>query len=185
MKTFELAYTIEEASSWRSKEALKIKSNLADDRLIDCEIAQSLVEYLKKESAVLEPDKLLLSIAEAQKREIQTILDELSNIELQAKVNADKAHETLLNISTDAEKKYEELVDKFGDIQKRFTDKMKSTTESIKVDLAKLTDVEEALNKIDNWKLKELSLALEQINKLVAADPELVKLVLAHKNQTI
>ena len=80
MTTFNLVYTIEEASSWRGKESIKIKSNLADDKLIECEIAQSLVEYLRKESAVLEPDKFLLSVAEAQKRNLQTLLEDMDNI---------------------------------------------------------------------------------------------------------
>lgn len=181
MKTFDLVYTIEEASSWRAKEAIKIKSNLSDDKLIDCEIAQSLVEYLKKESATLDPDKLLLSVAEAQKRGIQTIIEGLDDISLQTEVNVDKAHETLLAISDETDNKYAEIEKKFSDIQKRFTDKMNNTTKSIKADLEKLSVVEEKLNKIDEWKLEKLISTIQQIIKLTEADPELVKLVLDYK----
>ena len=103
MKTFELVYTIEAASSWRNKEAIKIKSNLADDKLVDCELSQCLVDYLKTEAAVLDPDKLLLTIAEAQKREIQTSIENMDDMAIQAKVHADKAYEILSNISDEAE----------------------------------------------------------------------------------
>ena len=68
MKSFKLVYKITEPSSWRSKDGIDIKSNLADDELIDCRLAKSLVETIKTEAAVLEPDKFILAIAEAQKR---------------------------------------------------------------------------------------------------------------------
>ena len=185
MTTFNLIYTIEEAASWRSKEAIKIKSNLADDKLIECEIAKSLVDYLKKESATLEPDKFLLTIAETQKRGIETILEELTNIELQAKANADKVHEILLNIEEETENKYSEIETKFSATSKRFNDKMKATAENIKNDLTKLSDVEAKLTAIDSWKLEKLTESLKQLVKLVESDKDLVKLVLDHKSKTI
>lgn len=186
MKTFDLVYTIEEGSSWRSsKEGIKIKSNLSDDKLVDCEVAQSLVEYLKKESATLDADKLLLNVAEAQKRGIQTIIEELDNISLQTKVNVDKAHEALLAISDETDNKYAEIEKKFSTIQKRFTDKMNSTAESIKKDLEKLSAVEEKLTKIDNWKLETLNESLTNLIKLIEKDKDLVKLVLDFKTKNI
>lgn len=185
MKTFELVYTIEEANNWRSKESIKIKSNLSDDKLIDCEIAQSLVEHLRTESAILDPDKFLLNVAEAQKRGIQTIIEELDDISLQAKVNADKAHDILLTIADETDNKYAEIEKRFSDIQKRFTDKMKVTAESIKKDLEKLSAVEEKLTKIDNWKLETLNENLTNLIKLVEKDKDLVKLVLDFKTKGV
>jgi hypothetical protein len=181
MKTFELVYTIEAASSWRGKESIKIKSNIADDKLVDCELSQSLVDYLKKEAVILDPDKLLLTIAEAQKREIQTNLENMDDMAIQAKVHAEKAHKILTTISEEAEKKYEEIEKKFSDTEKRFKDKMVSTSESIKTHLEKLSSIEEKLTKIDNWKLEKLTESIQQIIKLVKTDPELVKLVLDYK----
>jgi len=181
MKTFDLVYTIEKASSWRSKEAIKIKSNLADEKLVECEIAQSLVKYLKTESAVLEPDKLLLTIAETQKREVQTSIESLNDMSIQAKVNADKAHEILSSIAVDAEEKYDEIEKKFSITEKRFNGKMKATSEKIKQDLTILTEVEETLKTIDNWQLTKLTEALQQVVKLVESEPELLKLVLNYK----
>ena len=181
MKTFELVYTIESASSWRGKEAIKIKSNLADDKLVECELSQSLVEHLKTEAAILDPDKLLLTIAEAQKREIQTSIESMDDMAVLAKAHADKAYEILSNISEEAETKYAEIEKKFSATEKRFKDKMLSTSESIKTHMEKLSAIEEKLIKIDNWKLEKLTSSLKQITELVEADPELVKLVLDYK----
>ena len=176
MKTFTLSYTISERDSWRNKEGLQIKSNLADDKMIECDIAKSLVDHLKSESVLLEPDKLILTIAEAQKRAIQTSLENMEDMAIQAKVHADKAHEILSTIAEEAEKKYEAIEKKFSDTEKRFNAKMLITANSIKTHLEKLSIVEEKLAKLDNWKLEKLGESLKQIVKLVESDPELVKL---------
>ena len=181
MKTFDLVYTIESASSWRGKEAIKIKSNLADDKLVECELSQSLVDHLKTEAAVLDPDKLLLTIAEAQKREIQNSIESMDDMAVLAKAHADKAYEILSTIAEDAETKYAEIEEKFVATEKRFKDKMLSTSESIKTHVEKLSVVEEKLTKIDNWSLEKLTETLKQLIKIIEADPELVKLVLDYK----
>lgn len=181
MTTFNLVYTIGEADSWKNKKAIKIKSNLSDDKLIDCEIAQSLIEDLKAGSATFDPDKLLLTIAEAQKRGVQTSIENLSDMAIQAKVNADKAYEILSTISEETEEKYTEIEKKFSATEKRFNDKMKSTSEKIKQDLTVFTEVEEKLKAIDNWQLTKLTEALQQIVKLAESEPELMKLVLEYK----
>lgn len=185
MKTFELTYTIKESSSWRGKDGIKIESNLSGEKMIECELAQSLVETLKTEAALLDPDKLILSIAEAQKREIQTALENMDDMAIQAKVHADKAYEILSTIAEDAETKYAEMEKKFSDTEKRFKDKMIATSESIKTHLEKLSAVDEKLAKIDNWKLEHLAETLKQIIKLAEADPELVKLVLSYKKAEV
>lgn len=185
MQTLTLAYKIEPGDSWRSKESIKIKSNLADDKMIECQLSESLIEYLKKESALFDPDKFLLTIAEAQKREIKSALEAMDDMAIQAKVHADKAHEILSTISEDAEKKYEEIEKKFSDTEKRFKDKMITTSESIKTHLEKLTAVEEKLIKIDNWKLDHLNESLTNLIKLVEHDQDLVKLVLDFKTKNI
>jgi ElaB/YqjD/DUF883 family membrane-anchored ribosome-binding protein len=181
MKSFDLVYKIEEASSWRDKEAIKIKSNLADDVMVECELSKSLVDYLKTEAVVLDPDKFLLTIAEAQKREIQTNIESLDDMAIQAKIHADRAHEILSTIAEEARQRYDEIEKNFSDTEKRFNDKMKSTTEKIKQDLAILTSVEEKLVAIDSWQLVKLAEAVEQIIMLTETDPELVKLVLKYK----
>jgi len=181
MQTFTLAYRIEPGDSWRDKNSINIKSNLAEDKMLECKLSESLVEYLKKEAVVLEPDKLILTIAEAQKREIQTVLESMDDMAIQAKVHADKAHEILSTIAEESEKKYEEIEKKFSATEKRFKDKMISTSESIKTHIEKLSAIEEKLTKIDNWKLEKLTASLKQITELVEADPELVKLVLDYK----
>lgn len=184
MKSFELTYTIEEDSSWRGKDGIKIKSNLADDKLINCEIAKSLVDHLKTESATLDPDKFLLAISEAQKREIQTSLENM-DMALQAKIHSDKAHEILSTISSDAEERYSEIEKKFSETEKRFTEKMNSTSEKIKKDLAVLTEVVAKLTAIYDWKLKNLTESLAQVTTLFEKDPELMKLVLEFKRSQI
>jgi len=185
MKTFQLSYTIEATSSWKSKEAIRIKSNLSDDKLIECEIAQSLVETLKTESAILEPDKLILAIAEAQKREIATSLENMDNMAIQAKVHADKAYQVLSDIAIASEEKFSEIEKKFTDTEKLFNKKMTDTAEKIKKDLEKLSAVEEKLIKIDNWKLEALTENLNVLIKLIEKDKDLVKLVLDFKSKDI
>lgn len=181
MTTFELIYKIEDGDSWRAKESINIKSNLSEDELIECKIAKSLINKLKTDSALLDPTKLLLSIAETQRRGIQTNLEEMDDLALQAKVRADKAHEILSTIAEEAEVKYEEIEKKFSATEKRFNEKMTSTAKKIKNDLDKLTEVEEKLKSINNYDLEKLIIALNQLISLVEVDPELVKLVLEYK----
>lgn len=184
MKSFELTYKIEAGNSWE-KDSIKIKSNLADDELIRCELSKSLVDHLKTESALFDSDKLLLAIAESQRKGIQDNLAAMDDLALAAKVRADKAHEILSTIAEDAEAKYEEIEKSFSATEKRFNEKMKTTAENIKKDLEKLSSIEDALNKINNWSLEKLTEAVKQLIKLAEADSELVKLVLNHKNKSI
>lgn len=182
MKTIELSYTIEESkSSYRYKDGIVIKSNLADDELVECRLAKSLVDTLKLEAAVLEPDRLVLAIAEAQKREIKTSIEALDDMTLEAKIHSDKAYEHLSTIALEAETKYEEIEKKFASTEKRFNEKMSSTAANIKKDLEKLTAIEEKLTKINNWSLEKLAESINQLIKLAETDPELVKLVLEYK----
>lgn len=181
MKSFKLAYKITETNSWRDSSGIDIKSNMADDELIDCRLAKSLVETLKTESATLEPDQFILAIAEAQKREIETSLKDMDDMAIQAKVHADKAHEILSTITNESEEKYLEIEKKFSVTEARFNEKLKTTAASIKKSMEKLATVEEKLNKINNFSLERITEVLKQLNQLVSTDPELVKLVLEHK----
>jgi len=183
MKSFKLAYKITETSSWRDSNGIDIKSNLADDELIECQLAKSLVETLKTESAVLEPDKLILAIAEAQKREIETSLANMDEMAIQAKVHADKAHEVLAAVALDAEEKYTALEKKFTETEAKFNTKMTTTATAIKKSMEELSTVEEKLNQINNFSLEKLTDVLKQLIQLVNTDPELVKLVLNHKQK--
>jgi len=183
MKSFKLAYKITEPSSWRSKDGIDIKSNLADDELIDCQLAKSLIETLKTESTILEPDKLILAIAEAQKREIETSLSEMDDMAIQAKVHADKAHEILSTIVNESGEKYLEIEKKFSETEAKFNTKLTTTATKIKKSMEELSTVEEKLNQINNFSLEKLTDVLKQLIKLVNTDPELVKLVLEHKKK--
>jgi len=180
--TFKLVYTIEERDSWRNKQGLKIKSNLVDDELIDCDIAESLITQLKEGSAMLEADKLLLGIAEAQKRAIETSYQELTDMALQAKVNADTAHKTLIAITLEAENKYEEMEKVFSATEQRFKKHIIETTKEIKQSIKQLADLKSSIIDINTYSLDKLTETLKQLIKLTETDPELVKLVLNHKN---
>jgi len=183
MKSFELTYKITAPSSWRSQDGIDIKSNLADDELIDCQLAKSLIETLKTDSAILEPDKLILAIAEAQKREIETSLSEMDDMAIQAKVHADKAHEILSATALESEEKYLEIENRFSEIESRFNSKLTITATKIKKSMEELSTVEEKLNQINNFSLERLTDVLKQIIQLVNTDPELVRLVLDHKKK--
>lgn len=181
MKTIELSYKIEEKENWKKQKTVKIKSNLADDQLVECEIAESLINSLLEKSVALESDKFILMIAEAQKREIQLNIEQMDEMAVQAKIHSDKVQDILLNISEDAEVKFAELEEKFSDTEKRFKLKIESVTETIQKDLSKLSLIEEKLNKIDNWSLEKLTDTLNKLITLANSDPELMKLVLNYK----
>ena len=182
-QTFKVTYTINKSESWRSKEGIEIKSNIADDELIDCRLAKSLVDYLKTKSAVLEPDKLLLTIAETQRRGLQTILEEMEDTALQAKTNADKAHEIIIKSTEESEKRFLEIEKKFSNVQKLFNDKIKATSKTIDADVEKIIVLKDKLDTINNFDLSVLADTLRKIVTLTAEDPELVRLVLDHKKQ--
>ena len=181
MKTIELSYKIEEKENWKREKSVKIKSNLADDPLIECELAESLINSLLEKSVALEPDKLVLMIAEAQKREIQLNIEQMDEMAVQAKIHSDKVHEILLNISEDAETKFAELEKKFSDTEKRFKLKIESVIKTLQEDLSNLSFIEEKLNKIDNWSLEKLINTLKELIILAKSDSELMKLVLNYK----
>jgi len=177
----DVVYEIKEPDSYRSKEGVAIKSNIADDSLVDCQIAKSLCEYLKKESVMLEPDKLLLGFAEAQKRGIQENLESLDELELNAQNKSKYIHEAMIKMFDDSEVKFEELDGKFSETQKRFTGKIESTKKSLEKNMEYLNSVSEKLTKIDSYGLEKLSDTLVKIIQLVENDKDIVKLVFENK----
>ena len=177
-----IVYEVKEGDKWRDKESIDIKSNIADDKLIDCKIAKSLVEHLNKESALLEPDKLLLKIAEAQKREIELNLEALDDMALTTKTRAEKVHQNILEASLDSEQKYEELQNKFNETTQKFRQEIADTTDSLKDDMAKLETVSKRILEIDSYGLERLEETLRKLVALVEQDPEIVKLVLNYKS---
>ncbi len=179
--TFELCYTIVDRDSWRSKEGLKIKSNLADDESVECDLPASLVKQLKEGAVTLEADRLLLSIAEAQKRAIETSYEELNDMALQAKVNSDAAYEALNTIALDTETKYEALEKTFSTTEKRFKKSIEATTTEIKQSVDSLFDVNDILLNLDRYSLKSLTETIKELFKLAEKDAELMKLVLNYK----
>ena len=173
-----VVYEVKENDSWRGEEGLKIVSNIAKDETVNCSIAKSLVEHIKKESVMLEPDKLLLGFAEAQKRGIQDNLEALEDFELTAKNRADKVQEKLLRSYEDAENKYNELKKKFCEIQDKFCNNIISSREKVDEQVKYLTTIHEKLDSIDNFNLEKLSKTLELVISLVEKDADIVKLVL-------
>lgn len=176
-----VVYEIKDGESWRGSEGIDIKSNIADDKMVDCRIAKTLIEHLKKSSATLEPDKLLLKIAEAQKREIELNLEALDDIALQSKSRAEKVQEKILEIGIASEQKYDEFSKKFKDISQKFRSEVEATSESLKKDMEKVENLSKKLSEIDNYGLENLGKTLEQIIALANQDGELLKLVLKHK----
>jgi uncharacterized protein YukE len=185
MKTFEVSYTIGERESWRSKDGLQIKSNIADDKLVECDISQSLVDHLKEQSALFDPDKFLLTIAEAQKREIASNIEAMEDMALQMKVHSDKTHQIVMDAADEAESKYLEIEKKFSDTQDRFTEKMQTTAIAINSSMKELTSVEEKLSTINQFSLERLTKTINSLLELVKLDPDLVKMVLDHKNSAL
>lgn len=179
-----VVYEIKKPDSWKSKEGLMIKSNIADDKLIDCEISKSLIDYLKKESAVLEPDKLLLGFAEAQKRGIQDNIDALDDLELNAQNRAKAVQEKLLKTFEDSEQKFEELDKKFSETSKRFTENISKTKNSLESEMEYLNNVSEKLSNVDSFSLETLSDTIKKIIELVEKDSEIVRLILNNKDKS-
>ena len=181
---FDVVYEVGQREGWRGKEGLQIKSNIADDKLVECDISKSLVEHLKKESAILKPDQLLLGFAEAQKRGLEENLEAIDDMSLRVKNSADKIQEQLMKSYEDAEIKYEELEKKFSETRSRFEEKINSTRESIEEDMSKIEEISKKLSDINNFELTRLSDALQKIINLVEHDAEIVKLVLEKKKNS-
>lgn len=180
-RKIDVVYEIEKSSSWRSEEGVDIKSNITSDELIYCRLSKSLIDVLKKESAMLDPDKLLLGFAEAQKRGIECKIEALNDLELRTKNIADTVQEKLVKAYEDSEKKYDELEEKFSEISDKFSKKVETTKDSLEKQMKYLTSVSEKLNAIDNYGLEKLTGTLKQLISLVEQDPEIVKLVLNNK----
>ena len=178
---FKVVYEIKEGNSWRSKNGVVIKSNIAEDELVECELAKSLVEHLKTKSATLDPDKLLLGFAEAQKRGIEENLEAMDNLTLRAKNVSESMQAELLKTFEDAEGKYKALEEKFEETNNLFANKIKSSIKKIEEDTSKVEEVMKKLTAIDDWKFSNLADALTKILSLVQEDKELVKLVLESK----
>lgn len=176
-----VVYEIKDPDSYRNKKGLNIKSNIADDELVDCQIAKSLVDHLKKESAILEPDKLILGFAEAQKRGIQENLESLDDLELNAQNKSKTIHEKMIKLFDDSETKFEELDKKFSETQRRFDGKIESTRKSLEKNMEYLNSVSEKLSNVDSYSLERLSDTLKKIIELVEKDSKIVSLVLNHK----
>jgi FAD/FMN-containing dehydrogenase len=181
---FDVVYEVTERESWKkSEDNLAIKSNIAGDEMIECDIAKSLVTYLKKESAMLQPDKLLLGFAEAQKRGLEENLENIDDMALRAKNSAGKIKEALYQSYDEAEKQYEELENKFSETRKRFEDKINATRTAIEADMKSIEAMSKKLSEINNFELSRLADALQKILALVEQDKELVKLVLSKKHK--
>lgn len=175
-----VVYTIGKSDSWDSKDSISIKSNIADDKLIKCQMSKTLVEHLKKESVFLEPDKLLLGFAEAQKREIQENLKGLTDIELNIKNLSDSIHQKLIESSEKHEKKYFELEEKFSETSKKIKEKLSDTKQSLDEDVEKVDKIYEKLRKINDYGLGNLITSVSKILELAEKDKDLAKLVLEH-----
>lgn len=173
-----VVYTIEKTESWRNKDGIDIKSNIADDKMVECRMAETLVEYLKKESAILEPDKLLLGFAEAQKRGITNTLEDLDNIELNIKNKSDAIQLKLHESCEENEKKYFELEEKFSKTSDKINEKLSGVSGGIENDLKKVDEIFTKLEKINGYKLENLMSTLSKILELVNKDKDLVKMVL-------
>jgi len=177
----EIVYEIKEGNLWRNDKSLIIKSNIADDELIDCQLSKSLVDLLKKEASILDVDKMLLGFAEAQKRGIEENLEALDEIALKAKNSADKMHQELLKAYDDNEKKYIEIETKMDETKERFSKGINQSTKELGQSIEIAEHVSKRLMEIDNYKLEKLADSVNKIVKLAESDSDLVKLILNYK----
>lgn len=175
-----VVYQIRKGDSWRGKDNIDIKSNL-DEEMVDCRISKSLVDYLIKESAILEPDKLLLNFAECQRRELELNLESLDDVTLRFKTYAEDANKRIMAAYEDSEKQRDELEKKFNATVKKFKNGIVESEDSIKQNMATLQIYSDSLTKIDNYGLDNLLKTIATLNSLIDKDRDLVKLVLEQK----
>lgn len=175
-----VVYQIKKGDSWRGKDNIDIKSNL-DEEMVDCRISKSLVDYLIKESAILEPDKLLLNFAECQRREIELNLKSLDEVTLRFKTYGEEANKRILEAYEENEKQRDDIEKKFNTTVKRLKASISESEESIKQNTKSLSDISDMLLKIDSYGLNNIMETLKTLNSIIEKDGELVKLVLEHK----
>lgn len=175
-----VVYQIKNGESWRSKESIDIKSNL-DEEMVECRISKSLVDYLRTESAMLEPDKLLLHFAEVQKREIKLNLESLDDMTLRSETLGKEINKRILKTYSDNEKLYEDLQEKFEEVTNKFRTQISLSDESLDGNMKILSEVSEKLEKINSYSMERIGETLKQLIDLVEKDPELVKIVFKQK----
>ena len=178
---FDVIYEVKERESWRGKEGIKIQSNIAGDELVECDISKSLVEYIKKESAILKPDQIILGFAEAQRRGIEDNLKSLDDVSLRVKNLSEESHKRLMDSYNDLEEKYYELEKKFNETKNRFQNNIQDTSAAINEQIKSIDQVSEKLSKVDNYGLERLVNTLNKVIELVNSDKEIVRLVLDMK----
>lgn len=166
-----VVYQIKKGDSWRGKDNIDIKSNL-DEAMVDCRISKSLVDYLIKESAILEPDKLLLNFAECQRRELELNLESLDEVTLRFKTYGEEANRRILESYEENEKQRDELEKKFNATVKKFKTVISESEESIKQNTKSLSDISDMLSKVDNYRLDNLMETLKTLNSIIEKDWE-------------
>lgn len=182
MEKFEVTvkYTIEEEDSWRSQKGFKIKSNIADDELIECRLAKSLVDYLKKESVILEPDKLLVKLAECQKRNLESTIEGLDDIELKIQTQTSRVSESIKDACLTYEAEKEKLYDRMDKSINSLSNKLDKANNKIDKESQKLFDLRKTINNLDDSTLDRIITTIEGLSRLIEKDKDLAEIVFSN-----
>jgi len=173
----DIIYKIEETNDYMGK-GMQIKSNLTDDDLQSCKISKSLVDYLLKNSATLEPDKLLITFAEAQKRQLELELENLDDLTLSAKAKADDFFNKRSELENSYEEKFAEFEKSCSSASEKVHSRLERDSNAINSQIEKMEGLSKKIRNIDDYKLEQISKSISLLLDLINKDEKLVKLVL-------
>jgi hypothetical protein len=178
-----IVYTIKEIKDWRG-ERIAIKSNLSDDKEIECILSESLVKYLIKESAVLKPDQLLLGFAEMQKRGLESTIEGLNDLELAIKSNTDSVFLRMEKSINDYDVKYETMMSNFQTVGDKLANKLSKDDSKISKMVEKIEGYNNKLTLINSFGLERLAESLKSLIQLAEKDKDLLTLVAGYYDES-
>jgi len=179
--TISIVYNINDEKNYNynrsEQKGITIKSNIADDELIECDISKTLVEKLLKESSSLKPDQLLLEFAELQKRGIESSIENLGSVELELKAKSGKINEALEELLKDFDDKSCESLEKIWEKMETMQSDILDRFKEFKPMIDKLESIKKSTDNINNWQMNNFSESLDKLIKIQNENPELLKFI--------
>lgn len=181
MSELKIVYKVEKPE-YQWDKTMRIESNLKED-MVEWKISKSLSDKIILESACLEPEKLILEIAESQRRGIECEISNLSELELEMKTKKDSIKSILGDVLDDQIKSFENNSDEIWKAINSFKDKVSNHTKELQKIVNPILEAKKTIEELDGYKLRTFFESVETIRKLQENSPELLDFV--SKNFTV
>ena len=177
-----LTYTvIQPKSEYSWEREPKIKSNLADDEFVTWKIAKSLSDELLKADENNKAEKILLEIAECERRNIECEIANMDDLalELQSKTDIIKAtFDDAIEAQNKAiEDKREELFASIEIIEKKVKDGLSGLSNEV---TKPFNETIQSIKNIDVYKLENFFSSMSKIIDLHNKNPKLLEFIVSN-----